>query len=198
MSNRPQRERGLLLCLLLIVVPASFSQAQASDSAPVKKQLPADVRAYKAARAVVDPEQRLAAMRSFVKEYPKSGSVSGAHSQILKILLDNFPERTVEIEKQAKLMVKGSGKGQVAWALAEAGSNGVDLKLAEKFAKAEVAHLSEASYDKDTLAIYVKSKVTPPKPEALHKGYENARAEALAGLADVYLRESKSTQAAAL
>ena len=51
MSNRPQRAPWLLLCLLLIVVPASFSQAQASDSAPVKKQLPADVRAYKAAEA---------------------------------------------------------------------------------------------------------------------------------------------------
>jgi hypothetical protein len=137
-------------------------------------------------------------MRSFVKEYPKSGSVSDAQSRILKILLDNFPERTVEIEKQAKLTVKDSGKGYVAWVLAEAGTNGVDLKLAEKFAKEEAAHLSEASYDKDTLASCVKYKVTPPKPEALHKGYANARAEALAELADVYLRESKSTQAAAL
>jgi thiol-disulfide isomerase/thioredoxin len=198
MSNRPQRSPWLLLCLLLIVVPASFSQAQASDSAPVKKQLPADVRAYKAAQAVVDPEKRLAAMRSFVKEYPKSGSVSDAQSEILKILLDNFPEGTVEIEKQAKLTVKDSGKGHVAWLLAEAGTNGVDLKLAEKFAKEEAAHLSEAFYDKDTLAIYAKYKVTPPKPEALHKGYVNTRADALAELADVYLRESKSTQAAAL
>jgi len=198
MSNRPQRAPWLLLCLLLIVVPASFSQAQASDSAPVKKQLPADVRAYKAAEAVVDPEKRLAAMRGFVKEYPKSSAVSDAQSEILKILLDNFPERTVEIEKQAKLTVKGSGREHVAWVLAEAGPNGVDLKLAEKFAKGEVAHLSEASYDKDRLAIYAKYKETPPKPEALHKGYMTARADALAVLADVYLRESKSTQAAAL
>ena len=94
--------------------------------------------------------------------------------------------------------VKGSGKGYVAWLLAEAGTNGVDLKPAEKFAKEEAAHLSEASYDKHTLASYVKYKVTPPKPEALHKRYVNARAEAQAELADVYLRESKSTQAAAL
>jgi hypothetical protein len=198
MLNRPQRSPWLLLCLLLIVVPASFSQAQASDSAPVKKQLPADVRAYKAAVAVVDPEKRLAAMRSFVKEYPKSRAVSDAQDQILKTLLDNFPERTVEIEKQAKLTVKSSGKRDVAWALAEAGTNGVDLKLAEKFAKEEAAHLSEASYDKDRLASYVKYKETPPKPEVLHKGYVKARAEALAALADVYLHESKSTQAAAL
>jgi len=198
MSNRPQRAPWLLLCLLLIVVPASFSQAQASDSAPVKKQLPADVRAYKAAEAVVDPEKRLAGMRGFVREYPKSSAVSDAQSEILKILLDNFPERTVEIEKQAKLTVKGSGREHVAWVLAEAGPNGVDLKLAEKFAKGEVAHLSEASYDKDRLAIYAKYKETPPKPEALHKGYMTARADALAVLADVYLRESKSTQAAAL
>jgi predicted heme/steroid binding protein len=198
MSKRPQRSPWLLLCLLLILVPASFSHAQASGSAPVKKQLPADVRAYKAAETVVDPEKRLAAMRSFVKEYSKSPEVSDAHREILKILLDNFPERTVEIEKQAKLTVKGSGKGYVAEFLAEAGTNGVDLKLAEKFAKEEVAYLGEASYDKETLASYAKYKMTPPKPEALHKGYAKARAEALAVLADVYLRESKSTQAAAL
>src|SRR3984885_12592815 len=198
MSKRPQRPPWRLLCLLLIVLASSFSQAQASDSAPAKKQLPADVRAYKAALAVVDPEKRLAAMRGFVKEYPKSSAVSDAQSEILKILLDNFPERTVEIEKQAKLTVKGSGKEHVAWVLAEAGTNGVDLKLAEKFAKADVAHLSEASYDKDRLAMYAKYKETPPKPEDLHNGYVTARADALAVLADVYLRENKSTQAAAL
>ncbi len=198
MLNRSQSSPWLLLCLVLIVVPASFSQAQAIDSAPVKKQLPADVRAYKAAAAIVDPEQRLAAMRSFVKEYPKSRAVSEAQGEILKILLDHFPERTVDIKKQAKFAVKGSGKGYVAWELAEAGTNGVDLKQAEKFAKEEVAHLTEASYDKETLAKYAKYKATPPKPEALHKSYVKARAEALAELADVYLRAGKSTQAAPL
>jgi tetratricopeptide (TPR) repeat protein len=198
MLHPPQRPPWLLLCLLLIVLSAGFSPAQASDAAPVKKQLPADVRAYRAAAAVVDPEKRLAAMRSFVKQYPKSRVVSEAQGQILKVLLDNFPERTVEIDKQAKLTVKGSGKGDVAWALAEAGTNGVDLKLAEKLAKAEVGHLTETSYNNHTLALYKKYKETPPKPEALHKRYLNARAEALAQLADVYLREGKSTQAAAL
>ncbi len=198
MLHPPQRPPWLLLCLLLIVLSAGFSPAQASDAAPVKKQLPADVRAYRAAAAVVDPEKRLAAMRSFVKQYPKSRVVSEAQGQILKVLLDNFPERTVEIDKQAKLAVKGSGKGDVAWALAEAGTNGVDLKLAEKLAKEEVGHLTETSYNNHTLALYKKYKETPPKPEALHKRYLNARAEALAQLADVYLREGKSTQAAAL
>ncbi len=198
MLNRPQRSPWLLLCILLIVVSAGFSRARASDPAPVKKQLPVDVRAYRAAAAVVDPEKRLAAMRSFVKEYPKSRAVGDAQGHILKVLLGNFPERTVEIEKQAKLTVKDSGKGYVARDLAEAGTNGVDLKLAEKLAKEEVAHLNEASYDKERLALYKKYKITPPKPDALHKSYANARADALAQLADVYLRENKSTQAAAL
>src|SRR5580692_5548509 len=99
MLHRPQRSSWLLLCLLIIVVPGSLPQAQAGDSAPVKKQLPADRRAYRAAASVVDPEKRLAAMRSFVQEYPKSRAVDEAQSQILKTLLDNFPERTVEIEK---------------------------------------------------------------------------------------------------
>src|ERR1700722_3521331 len=198
MLHRPQRSSWLLLCLLIIVVPGTLPQAQASDSAPVKKQLPADRRAYRAAASVVDPEKRLAAMHSFVQEYPKSRAVGEAQRQILKTLLDNFPERTVEIEKQAKLAVKDSGKGHVAWLLAEAGTNGVDLKLAEKLAKKEVANLSEASSDKETVASYAKNKETPPKPEALHKGYVTDRAEALAELADVHLREGKPTQAAAL
>jgi hypothetical protein len=102
----------------------------------------ADVRAYKAAQGQVDPAARLAA---FVKAYPKSPMVGRAQGRILSVLLKNFPERTDEIAKQAKQIVKAADKSQrgaeqsnVAMQLADAGANGVDLRLAEKWAKDSV------------------------------------------------------------
>ena len=184
---------------------ASQLRADTGD-APLKKQLPADQRAFGAAQATHDPEQRLAAMRAFVAGYPKSSRAGRADDAILTILLKNFPERTGEVEAAAKKVVKGSDKGfsrnyeemDVAFKLAEAGPNGVDLKLAEKLAKDGIKHLDEASYVKEMTASYVKSKMAPPKPAELHGEFTKTRADALAVLADVELRQRRQQQAAAL
>jgi thiol-disulfide isomerase/thioredoxin len=204
MVDRLRRYSWLLACFLLF--PSAHLQAQAADSPPVKKQLPADVRAYRAARAVTDPEKRLAAMRSFIKDYPKSSRASSAEDQILKILLESFPQQTTEIAKQAKLQVKHAAKGSsrlnqetyTAFALAEGGTAGVDLPLAEKLAKDAVDHLSESAFAKEMNASYTKYKHPAPKPDVQHRYYANTRAEALAVLADVYLREGKPAQATPL
>jgi thiol-disulfide isomerase/thioredoxin len=194
--------------LLLVCLVASFAvrvHGQTADAAP-KKQLPADQRAFKAARAVIDPEQRLAAMRAFVHDYPKSERVGRAQTAILVTLTDHFPQREADIDAQAKVIVKRAGKGEfstdqdvyVVFLLAETGAHGVDLPYAEKIAKDAVAKLNEATYDKETAAEYAKYKVPLPKPEALHKQFANSRAEALAMLADVYLREGDAGKAAPL
>lgn len=210
-DRRRSRKRSWLPACLLVLAAASFqartSQAQASDPAPIKKQLPADARAFKAARGTIDPEQRLAAMRAFVQNYPKSDRADRAHTIILTLLLDNFPQQTAEIDAKAKFVVKSAGKGQsrfnketyVAFMLAEAGTSGVDLPLAEKFAKDAVDHLTESAFDKANAATVAKYKLPVPKPEDVHKEFANGRAEALAVLADAYLRDgSKQPQAAAL
>jgi len=62
-----------------------------APAAPVKVQLPADQRAFKAAQGTVDPEQRLALLRQFVKDYPKSKRVSTAQFGILDVLGKELP-----------------------------------------------------------------------------------------------------------
>ena len=195
------------VCMAAILCGSqSRAVGQTTDSAPLKKQLPADQRAFKGARATMDPEQRLEALRSFVQTYPKSDRVSTAQGAILTVLLDSFPQRTPEIDAQAKIDIKRSSKGldrsneetYVAYQLAEAGPAGVDLRRAEKLAKDALNHLEETTYDRDLAKNYTKYKVPVPKPEAMHKDFSETRAEALAVLADVYLREGKQAPAASL
>jgi hypothetical protein len=195
------------VCMVAILCGSpSQASAQTTDSAPLKKQLPADQRAFKAARAITDPEQRLEALRSFVQAYPKSDRVDRAQSAILTVLLDSFPQRVPEIDAQVKTEIKRSGKGldraneetYVAYQLAEAGAAGVDLRRAEKLAKDAASHLDEPTYDQQTARNYAKFKVPAPKPESMHKDFVETRAETLAVLADVYLREGKQALAASL
>ena len=193
-----------LACLLSF--PSASMHAQGGDAPPAKKQLPADRRAYKAAISIDDPGQSLAALRAFLKEYPKSSRVGHAQEAIFKLLINNFPQRTSEIEAEVKLQVKQAGKGQsrtqkenyLAWQLAEVGTTGLDLAFAEKLSRDAVKHTTEAEYDKDTLAAYAKYKSPAPTAAALHKDFAEDRAENLAVLADVYLREGKQAEATPL
>lgn len=191
----------LVLAAVGIGVP---SHAWSQASAP-KAQMAADARAYKAAQAQVDPAARLAAFEAFVKEYPKSPMVGRAQGRILSVLLKSFPERTDAIAKQAKQMVKAADKSQrgaeqsnVAMQLADAGTNGVDLPLAEKWAKDSLKKMNEPAFDEAQRAVYAKYKIPAPKAEVLHKDYGAARATALDALADVDVHEGKDDEAAAL
>ena len=195
-------------CILacLITLPEKKIHAQAAEAAPVKKQMPADRRAYRAAISIDDPDQSLAALHAFVKQYPKSSRVGYAQSAIFKLLINNFPQRTAEIESEARLQVKQAEKGPsrtqkenlLAWLLAEAGTTGLDLPFAEKLSKDAVKHTAEAEYDKQTLAAYARYKAPPPKPSELHKQFADERSENLAVLADVYLHEGKQAEASPL
>jgi predicted negative regulator of RcsB-dependent stress response len=169
-------------------------------------QLPADQRAFAAARATVDPEQRLTAMRDFVKTYPKSSRADRAQSDIFDTLVKYFPQRTAEIDAQARLLVKHSGKGfsklsyeyDVADSLANAGDKGVDLPLAEKFAKDATDKLTETTYDKAAASDAKKYKYPVPSAASTHASFARGRANALAAFAKVDLDENKIDQAHAL
>jgi hypothetical protein len=172
--------------------------AQDASTAP-KMQVPADRRAYTAARAQFDPGQRLAAMRQFLIDYPKSARVSRARMSILELLLANFPDRTAEIDAAAKQIIKASSKGDprtteeliVAQKLAETGPNGIDLKLAEKYAKDANRAKDEQTYTHNMVAMYAKFKMPPPKAAALHASYAQDKSEALAVVAEVCFHEGK-------
>jgi tetratricopeptide (TPR) repeat protein len=187
----------------LVAAASATGQAQTSDTSQPKVQLPADQRAFQAARATVDPEQRVAAFQKFLKDYPKSSRRDRAHSDLFDTLLKNFPDRTAEIDEQAQLIVKGAGKdfsrlyyeSEVASDLAEAGTHGVDLPRAEKFANDVTNKFTEAAYDKGTTEAYKKYKLPPPNAASLHARFASKRAEALAALAKVDMDENKLQQA---
>ena len=190
----------------MLVASAVSACGQSADAAPVKKQLPADERAFKVARANIDPDQRLAAMREFLKEYPKSNRSYRAQSDIMKILIDEYPRRKGELDAEIKLKLHDAKGDQelanteagFASQLAEAGTTGIELPQAETMAKDAVARMNEADYDKDTLAQYAKFKVPAPKPDELHKQFASSRAQIVAILGDVYLKEGKPADAAPL
>jgi hypothetical protein len=171
-------------------------------------KLPADQRAFLATAAVKDPEQRLAALRQFLKDYPKAdpGRIHRVQQAILKLLLRYFPERTSEIHAQAKLLVKKSGKGMSKWyaetdvaeSLADAGPNGVDLSAAERWAQDVADKQTEASFNKVVIASSKKYKQPPLKAAEVHKYWSEVHAEAVAALADVYLHQGKLDQAKSL
>ncbi len=192
---------------LLLGMGATLSVAQGTPKPEPKHkmQLPADQRAYKAALATPDPAQRLVAMQTFVKDYPKSSRAGGAKSKIFDLLLKNFPDRTKEIEKAAKQQVK-SAKGlqklydraNVAEELSEAGPHGVDLPQAEKWAREAADKFTEPAYDKAQVKMYARFKAKPPKAADMHNDYQDTVAGIDVSLADVYLHEAKLDEAKAL
>jgi hypothetical protein len=193
--------RRTLTFFLLAAIVASAYVVSAQD-AP-KMQLPADRRAYTAARAKLDPSERLAAMRQFLVDYPKSDRASRAQTAILDLLLANFPNRISEIDTQAKLMIEQAGKGDsrrnqeivVAQKLAEAGPNGIDLPLAETFATDAAKSEPEAAYAQKQTAMYVKAKVPPPSAKEIHASYIQDKSEFLSVVAEVLMHEGKLDQA---
>jgi hypothetical protein len=198
-------KNGCMLAVLL-AAPAISLHAQTAAGAPIKKQLPADERAFKVARANVDPDQRLAAMREFLKAYPESSRANRAENDIFKILVSEYPRRSDELNAEIKsklqhakgVQERADAEEEIASLLAEAEPAGIELQRAEELIQDALAHSSELDYDKQTLAMYAKYKVPAPKPEELHAQFANSRAELLSFAADVYLREGKPAQAAPL
>jgi len=200
-SKPVRRIAAVALCLLPFATAPLYAQETAA--APPKMQLPADQREYKEATAVSEPSARLTALRQFVKKNPDSIRVYSAQAATLETLIKFFPERTGEIDQLAREMVDNPGKNvkkylreyYIAGLLAEAEPKGVDLPIAEEWAKDAVHQLTEESFDEQAKAMDAKSKEPPPTPEARHRTFAKSRANALASLANVYLDEGHLQQA---
>lgn len=196
--------RRTLAQFALVTCFAAAAMAQTAPESKPKAQVPADKKAFIAARKNEDPTQRLAALRQFTAEYPKSTRVPRAQELIFETLLKSYPERVAEIDKQAKLVLKANKKSEdsyrpyMAMELAEAGTNGVDLKLAESWAQKGVKDSTEALFDDKVLKEAKKGGYPTPKPDQLRRYFGQQRASNLAALADVYIDQGKLDQAAPL
>ena len=163
-------------------------------------QLPADRRAYTAARAKTDPAERLAAMRQFVTDFPKSDRVSRTQTAILDLLIAYFPTRVSEIDAQAKHLVMDSPEGssrrnQAQIVASKLATANIDLPLAEHFAAIGINHTPQAVDAKERIDMYTKAKYPPPAAKELLASYNQDKSEAFSIQALVFLHEGKLDEA---
>jgi tetratricopeptide (TPR) repeat protein len=195
------RSVGVVVCGVCLVV----GRTSVAQDAALKVKEPADKKAYTTANNMSDPDQRVAALKQFIVDYPKSQRVGRAQNMILTVLLKNFPQRTEEIDQQAQVIVKAAHRGDdrkstendLAMQLADGGTDGVDLKRADKYAHDSISHTSEAEFDEAMTKQMAKYKITMSAKE-MHTYYAERHSQALASVADVYQDEGKLDEAAAL
>jgi len=197
----------VMLCLALPALP----QTSTSPAAPVVKpagepamQVPPDEKAYKSARAIVDQDQRAAALQSFLHDFPDSKRADRARHLLLEVLLDHEPRDTARIHGLAQSIVDHANKEQlayqesdVAYLLAEALPDGIDLKAAETWAKNAVSLTTLSAMTAAMKASYEKYKVPTPSDAEIHDSWASYRAGYLQTLADVYFHEGMLVEASA-
>jgi hypothetical protein len=176
--------------------------ASAAQAAPTMRKA-ADERAYAASATTADPAQRVTALDSFIKTYPKSHQIGRARSLRLNTLIEYLPDHTDDLKRAAKDEIHSSDKGfgrleseaEIAERYAEAGPNGILLPEAEKLATHAEHHLDEAMWDSGQVKLYKQFKAPLPKPEKLHQHYLESTANIYLALADVYLHEQRLAEA---
>ena len=182
-----------LLCLTAVLVGPVLAAGQAM-------QRPQDQAAFLRARAVAEPEARLAALKGFATEYPATALAKRAEALELETLLANFPERTVEVHALAAAAATAAPAGFERWseearladALASAGPSGADLVDATAWAKDATGALNEESYRRQMRLMEVRYKLPPLTAGQRHREYVRTRASFLAALANVDLRAKDS------
>ena len=186
---------SVLLCALASLACAGQEMQRAQDRADFAK-----------ARAVTDPEQRLAALKVFAAQYRGTPLARRASALELETLLRSFPDRTAEIHPLAAEAVaavpagfeRWSEKARVADLLASAGTAGADLPAAEAWAKEAVTAMTEESYRREMRAVELRYKLPALRPAQRHREFARTRASFLAALANVQLREHDAEAAGRL
>lgn len=194
------RSGRLLVCAVLLAV-CGRARAQVGDDAPLKRQLPEDQVAYKAAEAVSDPAQRLRAMRMFAVAHQDSKWFDRANEETLRILLKFFPARVSDIRDQVKVNLENADAGFDRWQeeateaemLADAGSAAL-LPLAQKLAEDANRNLTEDSYGAAMFKLFGEMEMPMPNPASLHDSYREAHAQTVVALAHVYLQQGKQAR----
>ena len=152
-----------------------------------ERQLPADQRAYRAVLSIADPAKRLTALRTFSVGYQDSKYFDSVQDAALRLLLQSFPTRTVEIRDQVQVNIANADKGYQraqeqsteADLLADAG---VQLPLAQKLAEDANRTLTEAVFLRGMAKLYGELEAEMPTPDELHGQYTEARASTLLAL----------------
>lgn len=120
---------------------ANTSSAAQSAAEPAM-QVPADIQAYKAARSIVGAKRRKKAIEAFLHDFPGSKRADAARMDLLRLLLEESPRSAREIHELAQTLIDHATPDQrayqenlVAYDLADAPPNGIDLSFAATWAK---------------------------------------------------------------
>lgn len=167
-------------------------------------QLPPDQAAFQKANNLTDSRHRIAALEVFLHDFPKSSRAGRARSIVLRLLVLQQPPDEHHIHQIAKAMVDSASKegrrdqeNSVAYILAEAPPNGVDLKSAEDWANDAVKRTRPEAIAASVTKSYREAKAPAPSASDLHQMYAVEQAANVQTLADVYFHEGKLSEATA-
>ena len=176
--------------------------AQATEAAQ-------DREAFRTARAVAEPRERLDALLAFAQEFPESALRPRATALALETALGSLPGQTgpmqqiQQIHQLAAQQIADAPQGLERWIeearvadeLASAPPAGVDLPDALRWAQAALGALTPESFRRETAATQRRYHLPPLNAREMHRDYVRNRVIFLAALANVRLREAKPEQA---
>lgn len=176
------------LCLL---APA-FAQMPLSDT-------PSDTKAYSAANALADPEQKIAALLKFKANFPDSILLSTADQSILLTLIRKLPGQPDRIRQAAAEIYRRTperNRASIANTLAlQLLAADLLLPEARRYARASVDAKSMSAYVREQLAAYEERGQIPPWSQELERRYRELRAGRVATLGRVELKLGNTAQA---
>ncbi len=175
-----------------------------------------DRAAFRAARAVTDPEGRMEALLQFAAQYPESALRPRATELALATDLRAFPERREQIRGLASQEIAGAPAGLERWieearvadALAGAGPAGAgpagagpqdgNLMDAARWAQAALRSLTEESFRQEELRAQRRYQLPALTAGEVHREFVRNRVMFLAAMAHVDLRSGRPEAAGPL
>src|SRR5262245_54739343 len=193
--------RLLLPCGALIfalAASASHSVFAQPQSSAQSEALP-DVKAYRAAMRLLDPQQRVDALEQFLSDFPQSRYAASVPNIILDLLIKGGATQKEKILTQANRIVDNApenGKSQAYHTIAaRLVKDGIMLDEAEVFVVKALSSFKEVDFLELQRQIYRRSGRTPPPEDYLLRGFNSTRATYLATLGQVYVKKGRDADA---
>lgn len=172
-----------------------LTQAPSASQAEVEP----DVKAYRAALRLSDPQQRIDALEQFLNDFPNSRYAAAVPNLILDLLIEGGAGQKEKILAQAKRIVDAAPEGDksricnfIASKLANADSL---LDEAEFYVNRALSSLKESQYLDSQRQVYSSRGQKPPPDDYLLKGFYATRATYLVTLGQVYLKKGRDAEA---
>ena len=193
--------RLLLPCGALVfalAAPASHLVCAQTQSA-AQAEVPPDVKAYRAAMSLLDPQRRIDALEQFLSDFPQSRYAAAIPNLILDLLIKGGAAQKEKILAQANRIVDDApenGKSQACNTIATK-LVGAEIMLdeAEVFAAKAISSFKENNFLNLQREAYRKRGQAPPPDDYILRGFNSTRANYLVTLGQIYLKKGRDAEA---